>query len=78
MKRTPEKADADALAYAGFLGHRYTITIKGTDEPRRTSIMCNEIRESDLEELEESGDEPRAFEQIRYRSKKGRRWRRVR
>ena len=78
MKRTPEKADADALAYAGFLGHRYAVTVKGTDEPRRTMIHCNEVREWEIEELEAAGDEPRAFEQIRYRSKKGRRWRRVR
>lgn len=76
MKRTPEPDDAEALAYAGFLGHRYVWTIKGTDKPRRSAIECNEIRDFDAEELKD--DEPRAFEQIRYRSRKGRRWRRVR
>lgn len=76
MKRTPEEADAKVLAYAGVLGHRYVWTTSDGKGGRRTEIECSEIRESDREELKDR--EPRAFEQIRYRSRKGRRWRRVR
>ena len=85
FKRTPEPADAEVLAYAGVLGHRYAVTIDVcprcgafAQDETKTRRVSTETDEPDPRLMPwEKDANPRVFEQVRFRSKKGRRWRRV-
>ncbi len=75
LKRKPEQEDAEALRYAGILGHRFVTTVARDDE-RSAWLMSDDIptlaycKERDV-------DQPRTFEQVRFKSRPGRKWRRV-
>jgi len=73
MRRTPEKDDANALAYAGILGHRYVVTAYYEGKGRR-SVMETDQADATFEDY---WVDPRMFEQVRLQ-KGGRRWRRIR
>ena len=76
MKRTPTPEDAETLRYAGLMGHRFVLVSGEIGERRiRSEQNDTEIR---VGGVYGSPVDPRVYEQIRFKSRRGRRWRRAR
>ena len=73
MIRKPSEEDTKALRWAGMMGHRFVV-VAGATGRRRVASEQNE------DEVDASRNlvDPRLYEQIRYKTRDGRRWRRVR
>ncbi|KKL04668.1 hypothetical protein LCGC14_2613760 [marine sediment metagenome] len=74
MKRNPTEEDARVLQWAGVLGHRF-VQVDGEDGSRR---VRSEQNTDEIDPRYGPFVDPKVYEQIRFVSRKGRRWRRVR
>ena len=74
MKRTPTKEDTKALWWAGTLGHRF-VQVDGEEGSR---MVRSEQSTDEIDLRYGPYVDPKVYEQVRFKSRKGRRWRRVR
>lgn len=74
MKRTPTAEDLNLLRFAGILGHQFVL-VGGHKGSRWVHA---EQDDTSIDERYGPYVDPKIYEQVRFKTRRGRRWRRVR